>query len=81
MAFFDALKSIFSSDNKDARVFNVSGMHCEHCEKHVSESIRKIDGVRSVKASAKENRVSVVADAKVSDDEIKKAITEAGFTV
>lgn len=60
----------------------VTGMKCGGCETNVSGALTAIDGVSSVKASSKENTVSVEFDTdKTNLDAIKNAITGAGFTV
>ena len=81
MSFIDSIKGLFGGTPKNARVFHVTGMHCAHCEQHTSEAVSKIDGVKSVRASAKKNEVIVTADPSVKDEDIKKAISDAGFTV
>lgn len=61
---------------------NVTGMKCGGCESNVTNKLNTIEGVVSVKASAKDNEVSVEYDAGKTDlDAITEAITEAGFTV
>lgn len=63
-------------------IFQVKGMSCAHCEKHVSDAVRKIQGVKSCKANAAEGTVSVSLKPGVSAAEaIKAAITEAGYEV
>lgn len=60
----------------------VTGMKCGGCETNVTGKLTAIDGVQSVTASFKENRVTVEFDpAKTSLDAIKSTITEAGFSV
>lgn len=61
---------------------NVSGMKCGGCESSVNEKVAAIDGVIAVKPSHKENKVEVEFDeSRTSLDEIKRVITDAGFTV
>jgi copper chaperone len=63
-------------------ILTVTGMKCGGCESNISEKLKAIDGVVSVKVSHKENEVSVEFDAdKTSLDAIEDAITDAGFTV
>jgi copper chaperone len=60
----------------------VSGMKCGGCEANVSSKLNTIDGVLMVKASSKDNEVKVEFDDKKTGlNEIKMAITEAGYTV
>lgn len=61
---------------------NVTGMKCGGCETNVKTALQKLNGVVSVHASFKDNRVEVAFDAaKVSVDSIKQAIKGAGFEV
>lgn len=63
-------------------ILTVIGMKCGGCESNISEKLKAIDGVVSVKVSHKENEVSVEFDAdKTSLDDIEDAISDAGFTV
>lgn len=60
----------------------VSGMKCGGCESNVSTRLNNIEGVISVAASSKENKVDVTFEpSKTSIDAISQAITEAGYTV
>ncbi|WAK00776.1 heavy-metal-associated domain-containing protein [Methylobacter sp. YRD-M1] len=60
----------------------VTGMKCGGCESNVTNKLKAVEGVLSVKASAKDNEVSVEYDAAKTDlDEIEDAITDAGFNV
>ncbi len=61
---------------------NVSGMKCGGCETNVKTKLAEIDGVVSVEAMNKENKVDVEFDAgKTSVEAISQAITDAGFVV
>ena len=63
-------------------VLTVMDMKCGGCETNITDKLEAINGVVSVKASAKDNEVSVEYDAeKTSLDTIKDAISDAGFTV
>jgi len=60
----------------------VTGMKCGGCESNVINRLKAVEGILSVKASAKDNEVSVEYDAEKTDlDAITEAITEAGFSV
>ncbi len=60
----------------------VAGMKCGGCESNVKTKLNAIDGVISVEAMNKENKVDVEFDAeKTSVEAISQAITDAGFVV
>jgi copper chaperone len=63
-------------------VLTVTDMKCGGCETNITGKLELIDGVVSVKASFKDNEVSVEYDTeKTTLDTIKDTITGAGFTV
>ena len=63
-------------------VLTVNGMKCGGCESNISGKLSAIEGVLSVKASHKDNEVSVEFDAeKTSLDVIEDTIEDAGFTI
>ena len=60
----------------------VTGMKCGGCETNVKTKLTELDGVVSVEASSKQNKVDVEFDAAVINvDAISKVIIEAGFVV
>ncbi len=60
----------------------VSGMKCGGCESNVCSQLNSMEGVISVAASSKENKVDVTFDAsKTNVAEISQAITKAGYSV
>ncbi len=66
---------------KMTKEFTVKGMMCAHCEAAVKSALEAISGVESACADHKKNKVSVTLFADVSDEVIKKAIVEKGYTV
>ena len=60
----------------------VTGMKCGGCESNVKTKLNTIEGVISVEAMNKENKIDVEFDAeKTNVEAISQAITEAGFVV
>jgi copper chaperone len=63
-------------------VLTVTDMKCGGCETNIVGKLEVLNGVISVKASFKDNAVSVEYDnEKATLDAIKGTITGAGFTV
>ena len=63
-------------------VLTVTDMKCGGCETNITGKLEAINGVISVKASFKDNEVSVEYDTeKTSLYTIEGTITGAGFTV
>lgn len=57
---------------------NIDGMMCEHCVAHVKEALEGL-GAKSVSVNLDGGYAE--CDTGVSDDEIKAAIEEEGYTV
>ncbi len=62
--------------------FSVKGMMCAHCEARVTNALSALEGVKSVKASAKKGEVSVkYEESALSADTIRDTIKETGYEV
>lgn len=62
----------------------VEGMTCNHCVASVTEEVSAIDGVASVSVDLQvggASRVSVVSERPVAAEQIRDAVTEAGYTL
>ena len=63
-------------------VINVSGMHCEGCEKTISDALSALEGVQDARASFTEEQAKVKYDpAIVSIKEFTAAIEDKGYGV
>jgi Cu+-exporting ATPase len=60
-------------------VIGVDGMMCKHCVAHVEKACKDVAGVSDAKASLEDKNVTVTCDATVTEDALKKAITDAGY--
>ena len=63
---------------------NVSGMTCGHCVMSVTEELSELEGVESVDVDLVAGGVSpvvVTSTRELSEDEIEKAVEEAGYSV
>ena len=64
------------------KTYEVKGFMCAHCPAKVESTLKDKEGVQSVQAKYPEGTVHVVFDPdKISENQIKKAIEEAGFKV
>ncbi|MCD8294115.1 MAG: heavy metal translocating P-type ATPase [Clostridia bacterium] len=59
----------------------VEGMMCDHCVMHVTKAIASCANVESVNVSLEKGTAEITSTSPVSDDEIKKAVEDAGYTV
>ena len=57
----------------------IDGMHCEHCAAKVEAALSALDGVKKVKVKLAKGIAKL--DGEVSDEAIRSAVAEAGFTV
>ncbi|PRY43337.1 heavy-metal-associated domain-containing protein [Umezawaea tangerina] len=59
--------------------FTVSGMTCGHCVSSVTEEISELDGVTDVSVVLDSGAVTVTSSRELGQDEVKAAVTEAGY--
>lgn len=62
------------------KTVKIEGMTCEHCKAWVEKSINKIDGA-AAKVNLKKKEAVVSLEKAVSDEEIIKAVEDAGYKV
>lgn len=68
------------SEESMKKVLHIEGMSCVHCQKHVSDALNALDGVQAT-VDLENAKADVEITASVSDDTLKKAVTDAGYTV
>ena len=60
----------------------VQGMACGHCEIAVQDAVRKLPGIKKVKASKRKKEAAVEYDPElVTPEQVKKAISDTGYQV
>ena len=59
----------------------IEGMMCQHCVAHVEKALTALGGVSSAKADLDGKCATVTLSAPVSDEELKDAVTSAGYEV
>ena len=59
----------------------VEGINCGHCTSAVEKALRAVPGVRDVSVELASKTATVEIDASVSDEALRKAVTEAGYQV
>ncbi len=66
----------------ESRVLRVPDMSCGHCELSVQEALDELDGVEGANADHTKGEVELTYDAsRVSDEELRETIEEAGYTL
>lgn len=63
------------------KVAAVEGMMCDHCVMHVTKALEGVKGVKSAKVSLKDKSAVIECDESVKDDDLKKAVEEAGYSI
>lgn len=61
------------------QAFSVTGMTCGHCERAVTQAVKKLDPTAEVKIDRAANRVEV--ESSVAREALAAAISEEGYTV
>ncbi len=61
--------------------FNVEGMTCGHCVKHVTEALEKAPGVKKAEVSLDDKKaiVTLKKEGAVSNEAMIESIKEAGY--
>ena len=59
--------------------FQVTGMHCGHCESAVREEVAKVAGVEQIDVSAASGRLLISASDPLDDAAVLAAVSEAGY--
>ncbi len=62
-------------------IVNIDGMCCEHCAKRVENALSAVSGVVSADVKLKKNLAVVRSRERISEEEIKKVVTDAGYIV
>ena len=61
--------------------YTVPGMTCDHCSRAVSAEVSAVAGVTAVDVDLATGTVTVTSEQRVSTDEIREAVEEAGYTL
>ena len=59
--------------------FKVEGMMCGKCREHVENALKAVNGVKKVDVSLENKSVKVVASDKVTEQQLKDAVINAGY--
>ena len=70
--------NIETKEKTSMKLVHIEGMMCPHCRDHVEKALNALEGV-SATVDLTANTASVTGD--VSDDAIRKAVTDAGYSV
>ena len=63
------------------KTLKIEGMMCTHCSGRVQKALESVEGVTGAQVSHESGTAVVTMDRAVADDVLKKAVTDAGYTV
>lgn len=77
------IKNITNKKEKNTMTttLKINGMMCPHCEATVKTALESIDGVTSTEVSHESGTAVVTLSKEVSEDVLKKAVVDKGYTV
>lgn len=77
------IKNITNKKEKNTMTttLKINGMMCPHCEATVKTALESIDGVTSAEVSHESGTAVVTLSKEVSEDILKKAVVDKGYTV
>ena len=61
------------------KIVSIEGMTCGHCVARVEKALKALPGAEGVKVDLKKNQAELKAP--LSDEAIRAAVVEAGYTV
>ena len=68
-------------EKKMKKEMSIEGMMCQNCVRHVMNALKAVDGVEDVAVSLEEKKATVTASENVTDEALKSAVTDEGYTV
>lgn len=74
-------KTYKKEKNTMTTTLKINGMMCPHCEATVKTALESIDGVTSAEVSHESGTAVVTLSKEVSEDVLKKAVVDKGYTV
>lgn len=72
-------EEMFGIKEKKTMTITVEGMMCNNCKMHVEKALGAVKGVKSVKVDLEAKTATVVAADGVTEEDLKKAVNDAGY--
>ena len=66
---------------KIRKTVTIEGMMCNHCKNKVESSLKELENVMKVKVNLANKKAEIYSNAVISDEDIKKTITNLGYQV
>lgn len=74
-------KKIVKDETEMKKIVHIEGMCCEHCAKRVVNALSTVKNVISADVKLKQKIAVLRSREELSDEEINKVVTDAGYTV
>ena len=68
-------------EDKMTKTLKIEGMMCMHCVAHVKKALEGVAGVSNADVSLERNEAVVTLSSEVKEEELVKAVEEAGYKV
>ena len=78
-AIGDIQEQIRQEGKTMTRTIGINGMMCAHCEARMKKALEELEGVQSAACSHETNSAVLELSAEVSEDALRKAVTDAGY--
>jgi Cu+-exporting ATPase len=62
------------------KIIGIEGMSCNHCKMRVTKVLSGVEGVAKAEVDLGQKNAVVELSADVSDDVLKKAVLDSGYT-
>lgn len=66
---------------KIKKIVTIEGMMCNHCKNKVESSLKELESVTKVKVNLANKTAEIYSNEVISDEDIKKTITNLGYQV
>ena len=63
------------------KIMKIEGMMCPHCEARVKKTLESFSEVKEAVVSHEKNEARVILLSEISDEVLKKAVEDQGYTV
>ena len=70
-----------TTENTDTRLYQVTGMTCQHCVNAVTEEVTALPGVTSVRVDLARGELAVTSSTEVDRSRLAAAVDEAGYSL
>lgn len=63
------------------KIITIEGMHCEHCAKKVSETLKNIPNINKVKVNLSKKEATIISKVEIDNQTIQDSFKELDFQI